>query len=140
MTEHRHVPSKHYTPAIVMSLLGISRETFRYWRKELDPNPHRSKFNYQLLLAYALVQELVQKCWISPRFLKTTNLNEIFYWFEIEHTESERYNMALALDRSQARCYLIESTHDSPLAIEHSSRVVIPLKALESYVVTQFKS
>ena len=140
MTEDQHLPSKQYTPAIVMSLLGISRETFRYWRHELDPNPHRAKFNYQLLLAYALIQTLVKECWISPRFLKTTNLAEIFHWFEIKHTESERYKMALALDRSEARCYLIESTHDSPLAIELTSRVIISLKALEREVVTKFKS
>ncbi|MCU7871760.1 MAG: hypothetical protein KZQ91_03345 [Candidatus Thiodiazotropha sp. (ex Lucinoma borealis)] len=128
-----------YNPGFVIEILDISREKFRYWRRELDSRPYRPRFSFQMLLAYAVIQELVDNRWLSPRHLKATNLEDLFAWFEIDHAESERADMIIELDREQTTIQIKRRsvTYQPPRS---DTRIeTVHLCDLESRIVNRFK-
>ena len=67
-----------FKPQQMCDLLGVGKETFRYWRRELDPNPPRALFSSLDLLIYRLIKYLVKIQEEPPKTLKTCGFNTLF--------------------------------------------------------------
>lgn len=52
--------SNGYKPHVTAELLGITRETLRYWRAHLDPHPQRHHYSGGILFAYRIVKSLIR--------------------------------------------------------------------------------
>lgn len=67
-----------FKPQEMTSLLSVNKETFRYWREQLDPNPHRAKFSASDILIYRLIKFLVHRGEVRVKTLKTCGIAELF--------------------------------------------------------------
>lgn len=72
-----------FQPSVVMSLLGIERTAFRYWREHLDPNPNQQNFDKTKLFAYRLLASLIKDKHLPVQILEQATLTPIFEWNEI---------------------------------------------------------
>ena len=53
-----------------MEHLELGAQTFRYWRKNLDPAPERSCFSAQDVLCYRIIKTLIVRKHLKPALLK----------------------------------------------------------------------
>ncbi len=70
--------SAGYKPHVVRELVEISPETFRYWRANLDPSPHRSLFTAGDVLGYHVFAVLIRYKHVSPQFLRKLDFSKLF--------------------------------------------------------------
>lgn len=82
MVREERARARGYKPQVVMELLDINRETLRYWRKHVDPNPHRHFYTSGVLLAYQAIKILIRKKHLPVEVLKRCEWREAFRLIE----------------------------------------------------------
>tara|TARA_R110002153_G_scaffold178117_1_gene331246 strand:- start:791 stop:1306 length:516 start_codon:yes stop_codon:yes gene_type:complete len=70
-------------PKQVASILNIGEQKLRYWRTKLDPNPHRSEFSVPDLLAFRIIQVLIEIRHFSTQDLEKFQLIGLFEWCHV---------------------------------------------------------
>ncbi len=63
---------------VVCDLLGITKETLRYWRINLDPNRYRSEYDGSSILAYRIIETCVNKQGIAVKEMKVNGIDILF--------------------------------------------------------------
>jgi len=72
------VIGKGYKPHVSRELLEVSPETLRYWRKHVDPKPHRPHFSSGRLLAYRVIKAWVRKKHLPVEILEQCQWDRVF--------------------------------------------------------------
>lgn len=67
-----------FRPKVARQLLGISQETLRYWRAELDPVPTRPLFRGVDLVSYRVIKELIVYLGINVAQLARYEVGKVF--------------------------------------------------------------
>ncbi len=62
----------------VCDLLGVTRQTLRYWKSNLDPINNRSDFDGSTILAYRIIDVCINKQGINARKLQEAGTEVIF--------------------------------------------------------------
>lgn len=99
-----------FKPQQMCDLLGVGKETFRYWRKELDPNPPRALFSSLDLLVYRLVKYLVKVQEEPPKTLKSCGFHALFAQLS-ERDLSDIREFLLFIDVPDQKIQLMEEGH-----------------------------
>lgn len=104
-------PLRGYKPHVAEAVLGISRQTFENWRKQLDPQPNRTALSTPVLLAYRIITSLIRNRLIRVGDLKKINVFAIFEICEaMPSTQLETYT--LVLDVAAKKIFLTrDQTH-----------------------------
>ena len=89
--------SKGLKPKQVASILNIGEQKLRYWRTKLDPNPHRSEFSVPDLLAFRIIQVLIEIRHFSTQDLEKFQLIGLFEWCHV--TWKKRIINVRAMDK-----------------------------------------
>lgn len=125
-----------FKPQEMASLLQIHKETFRYWRANLDPNPNRSKFNSRDLLVYRLIKFFVKQHGEPPKTLKNCGITRIFESIGSHDIETLRESLILldtdrgcieflTLDRSPSKFgFGIHYVPFAPVVDEHKNALL----------------
>lgn len=132
---------KGYKPGWLVEVLGISRDQFCYWRRELDPMPARAQFSYQMLLCYAVLKELIVARWLEPRRLKGLNLADFFDWFEHPHSQAELSHTVIIINKHTSTVTFY--SHDrfrTRWLIDDPSLEPVYLKTVETEVLARIKA
>lgn len=101
MTDARATETRGFKPHVVIALLGISGQTLRYWRKQLDPQPQRSLFSSPDVLALRLIKAFTHHHDTSVRMLKKCGFSSLFDEFEKTPMYILRDRIALLDERNE---------------------------------------
>ena len=86
-----------FKPQEIIDLLDVGSQRFRYWRKNLDPMPHRPKFTARDALAYHILKVLILRRGISVKELVLFDTKQLFDWCH-NVTMVEAENTLIILD------------------------------------------
>lgn len=86
-----------YKPQVLMQLVDIPKERFRYWRAHLDPNPHRSHFTFSDIFAYRIMKSFVIDRREKVEFLSHLNWSTLFSKLAATNNKELR-EMVIVLD------------------------------------------
>lgn len=107
-----------YKTALVCELLGVGRQTLRYWREKLDPRPDRIVFSAGDLLAYQVIRVAVHEKGMSVSFLSQFDWGLVFKAFnQDEATEFEAW--VLLIDTEQLTLTFQSNDQHANTAAEH---------------------
>lgn len=117
-----------YKPHLSAEILGITKETLRYWKTHLDPNPRRTHFSANTLLAYRVIKALIEDLRFTPSHLKKYDLSLLFDFARDNDLETvENYKILLAADGSSLSFHHEDAPfdmHNRKIAILYLSDLV----------------
>lgn len=118
-----------YTPSQLREAVGLSKETFRYWKRILPVLStcwgHAPSFSPGDLLASAIIRQLTETHGIRISHLTVVapqvfNICNQVSWEVLA-------NSILVLDLSENACLIVKKSHDIPI---HNTVIVYPLRPL----------
>lgn len=71
-----------FKPEVLQQLVGISRQTLRYWRTNLDCLPTRARFTAKVILVYWIFKLLIKNRHVHVQELQQYNLSNLFQWVQ----------------------------------------------------------
>lgn len=91
-----------YKPQVLMQLVNLPKERFRYWRAHLDPNPHRSHFTFSDIFAYRIMKSFIDDRREEVAFLAGLDWSTLFT--KLANTSyKELRKMVIVLDSQPAK-------------------------------------
>lgn len=96
-------------PQMMVAYLGVGKESFRHWREDFDPNPHRSFFGSSDLFTYQLIKLLIREQGIPPRLLKKCGFQSLFDYFH-HHTLDTIKDSLLQVDTDACTVNVLSSS------------------------------
>lgn len=118
-----------YTPAQLRDALGLSKETFRYWKKDLpalaNGRDQRPRFGPSDLLATAIVKKLTDTAGLPVSRLAPTAVDLFAVCRTGAWPQLERMSVMILLETDEVR--LIPSEANIPIS---SVALVLPLRPI----------
>ena len=99
---------KGLKPQMMVGYLGVGKESFRYWRESLDPNPHRSIFSSSDLFTYQLIKLLIREQGITLKLLKNCRIKPLFKYF-LNHPLNSLVDHLLQIDTDSGSVEIFEA-------------------------------
>lgn len=130
------VITRGYKPHVAAALLDIGPQTLRYWRKHVDPRPHRAYFSGGVLFAYRTIKLLTRRRHVPVEILERCKWDSFFCICESNLpanlaqqrlSVNERTFEVTLVDPDQALDYEDLDQHFLPLApviIEHTTALL----------------
>ena len=103
----------------VSDLLGVTRQTLRYWRENIDPFIKRRNFDGPAILAYRIISVCINKQGITAKELKESKLEVLFN--ECKKHRSELVNKVFIYNNIKKRVSFVDL--DDPDINCHSAEV-----------------
>jgi len=114
-----NVSEKGYKPNFVCELLGISTQTFRYWREHLMPLPKRAIYSGRDLFAFRLMVVFVREKNINVQVIEQFPISKIFEFCN-EASFSKLKKHILALDLADLTVHF----YDNPEKLDVRNRTL----------------
>lgn len=109
--------SRGYKPHTAAEILGVGKETLRYWRAHMDPKPARSHYPAGVVLAYRIIKTLVRNRHIPVQTLERCDWTKIFHMCETLSMEKLRdYYVELDENNSVVSCKREADWDDDPFS------------------------
>lgn len=127
-----------FQPGMVALTMDIPRQSFRYWRKHLDPLPERKVFDKETLFAYRLLASIIQDKHIPVKTLEKFDLDPIFHWKKFVHSASLQQTWAVLCEDKGTIEYVSEGKAiDSQMSnLKHHAFPLKPIydKHIDSFI------
>ncbi len=99
-----------FKPQEMTDLLSVPPQSFRYWREQLDPFPHKARFTASDLLAYRIVKFLIHYQDLHAKTLRACGISGIFEWVRYEKLKQVRDSLLQLDTRRQEMIMLAPGT------------------------------